>query len=165
MLVPPDFRIVAVNDAYLRATMTARPAILGCTLFEVFPDNPADPAATGVRNLRASLEQVLATNLVGPFRLTKALAGPMLLRHRGLIVHVSSDAAVVPYAAERRGGRSHGGPWERGEKTSAERGEFRHRSRGFTPGWVPATLRAAGGHPPDLGRGSLSRAARVRNST
>jgi short-subunit dehydrogenase len=43
------------------------------------------------------LEAVLSVNLVGPFRLTKALAGPMVLRHRGLIVHISSDAAVVPY--------------------------------------------------------------------
>ena len=44
------------------------------------------------------LEHVLAVNAVGPFRLTKALAGPMLVRGDGLIVHVSSDAAVVPYA-------------------------------------------------------------------
>lgn len=43
------------------------------------------------------LEAVLATNLVGPFRLTKALAGPMVLRGRGTVVHVSSDAAVEAY--------------------------------------------------------------------
>jgi NAD(P)-dependent dehydrogenase (short-subunit alcohol dehydrogenase family) len=43
------------------------------------------------------LERVLAVNLVGPFRLTKALAGPMLLRGHGLVVHVSSDAATAPY--------------------------------------------------------------------
>lgn len=43
------------------------------------------------------LEQVLAVNLVGPFRLSKAIAGPMALRGRGLIVHVSSDAAVNAY--------------------------------------------------------------------
>jgi NAD(P)-dependent dehydrogenase (short-subunit alcohol dehydrogenase family) len=43
------------------------------------------------------LERVLAVNLIGPFRLTKALVGPMLLRGRGLVVHVSSDAATVPY--------------------------------------------------------------------
>jgi NAD(P)-dependent dehydrogenase (short-subunit alcohol dehydrogenase family) len=44
------------------------------------------------------LEQVLAVNLVGPFRLSKALVGPMLLRGRGLVVHLSSDAAVAAYA-------------------------------------------------------------------
>ncbi len=44
------------------------------------------------------LERVLAVNLVGPFRLTKALAGPMVLRQRGLVVFVSSDAAVSAYS-------------------------------------------------------------------
>jgi len=43
------------------------------------------------------LERVLAVNLIGPFRLTKALVGPMLLRGRGLVVHVSSDAATAAY--------------------------------------------------------------------
>ena len=43
------------------------------------------------------LERVLEVNVVGPFRLTKALAGSMLLRGEGLIVHVSSDAATAAY--------------------------------------------------------------------
>jgi NAD(P)-dependent dehydrogenase (short-subunit alcohol dehydrogenase family) len=43
------------------------------------------------------LERVLAVNLVGPFRLTKAIAGSMALRGTGTIVHVSSDAAVNAY--------------------------------------------------------------------
>jgi NAD(P)-dependent dehydrogenase (short-subunit alcohol dehydrogenase family) len=43
------------------------------------------------------LEAVLQVNLVGPFRLTKALVGGMLVRGRGLIVHLSSDAAVNGY--------------------------------------------------------------------
>ena len=43
------------------------------------------------------LAAVLETNLVGPFRLTKVLAGAMVLRGAGTIVHVSSDAAVEPY--------------------------------------------------------------------
>jgi NAD(P)-dependent dehydrogenase (short-subunit alcohol dehydrogenase family) len=43
------------------------------------------------------LERALAVNLVGPFRLTKAVAGSMALRRRGLVLFVSSDAAVVPY--------------------------------------------------------------------
>lgn len=58
LVLAPDLRIFAVNDAYLRATMTRREAILGRTFFEVFPD---DPNGTGVRNLRASLDRVLAT--------------------------------------------------------------------------------------------------------
>ncbi|OJT20020.1 hypothetical protein BO221_33015 [Archangium sp. Cb G35] len=56
---PPRFTIIAVSEAYLRATLTRRQDILGRALFEVFPDNPADPTATGVSNLRSSLERVL----------------------------------------------------------------------------------------------------------
>lgn len=43
------------------------------------------------------LEAVLAVNLLGPFRLSKALLGPMVLRGRGLLVHISSDAATAAY--------------------------------------------------------------------
>jgi NAD(P)-dependent dehydrogenase (short-subunit alcohol dehydrogenase family) len=43
------------------------------------------------------LERALQVNLVGPFRLTKAVAGSMALRGAGVIVHVSSDAAVSAY--------------------------------------------------------------------
>lgn len=43
------------------------------------------------------LARVLETNLVGPFRLTKATVGSMILRGRGLVVHVSSDAATSAY--------------------------------------------------------------------
>ena len=58
LALDPDLRIVAVSDAYLAATMTGRESILGRGLFEVFPDNPDDPDADGVSNLRASLERV-----------------------------------------------------------------------------------------------------------
>ena len=44
------------------------------------------------------LVRVLDVNLVGPFRLTKAVAGGMAVRGRGLIVHVTSDASVSAYA-------------------------------------------------------------------
>jgi NAD(P)-dependent dehydrogenase (short-subunit alcohol dehydrogenase family) len=43
------------------------------------------------------LERVLAVNLVGPFRLTKAIAGGMALRRRGTVVLLSSDAAQAAY--------------------------------------------------------------------
>ena len=56
---PPIFTIIGVSESYLRATKTTREAIIGRGIFEVFPDNPADPTASGVRNLRASLERVL----------------------------------------------------------------------------------------------------------
>jgi NAD(P)-dependent dehydrogenase (short-subunit alcohol dehydrogenase family) len=44
------------------------------------------------------LERVLQVNLVGPFRLTRALAGGMALRGGGLVVHVTSDAGTAAYA-------------------------------------------------------------------
>ena len=59
LVIDRHFTIVAASDAYLSATMTVRRAIVGRHLFDVFPDDPADPAATGVGNLRASLERVL----------------------------------------------------------------------------------------------------------
>ncbi|MCG8461104.1 MAG: SDR family oxidoreductase [Holophagales bacterium] len=47
------------------------------------------------------LEAALATNLVGPFRLTKALLGALGASaregRRPLVVHISSDAAETPY--------------------------------------------------------------------
>jgi PAS domain S-box-containing protein len=55
----PDFRIVAASDAYLRATLTKREEVLGRGIFDVFPGNPNDPTATGVSNLRTSLERVV----------------------------------------------------------------------------------------------------------
>jgi signal transduction histidine kinase/CheY-like chemotaxis protein len=58
LVLDPGFSIVAVSDSYLAATMTRREEILGRGIFDVFPDNPDDPAATGVSNLRASLERV-----------------------------------------------------------------------------------------------------------
>jgi PAS domain S-box-containing protein len=39
--------------------MTKREEILGRGIFDVFPDNPDDPSATGVRNLRTSLQRVI----------------------------------------------------------------------------------------------------------
>jgi hypothetical protein len=61
LVLAPDLTIVAASDAYLRATMTRREQIVGRALFDVFPDNPQDRAASGVHNLRASLQRVLDT--------------------------------------------------------------------------------------------------------
>src|SRR5207302_9280153 len=42
-------------------------------------------------------ERVFQVNVLGPFRLSKAIAGGMALRGRGTIVHISSDAATNAY--------------------------------------------------------------------
>jgi len=64
LVLTPELIIVAASDAYLRATMTKRDEVLGRGIFEIFPDNPDDPAAQGVRNLRASLERVRHDQIV-----------------------------------------------------------------------------------------------------
>src|SRR5260370_869619 len=47
------------------------------------------------------LERAVATNLIGPFRLTKALLGALAASARegngAVVVNVSSDAAINPY--------------------------------------------------------------------
>ncbi len=58
LVLTPDLRIVSASDAYLQATMSTREAIVGRMLFDVFPDNPDDPNATGTANLQASLNRV-----------------------------------------------------------------------------------------------------------
>jgi PAS domain-containing protein len=45
LVLAADFSIVSVNQAYLRATRTVQEQIVGRDLFDVFPDNPGDPAA------------------------------------------------------------------------------------------------------------------------
>ncbi|HEY6514561.1 MAG TPA: ATP-binding protein [Steroidobacteraceae bacterium] len=57
----PRFIMVGATRARLAVTHTTREQIIGHGLFEVFPDDPTDSDATGTRNLRASLERVLAT--------------------------------------------------------------------------------------------------------
>lgn len=59
VILDAGLRIVGVSDAYNQATMTRREDMLGKTMFEVFPDNPGDPRADGVRNLYTSLRRVL----------------------------------------------------------------------------------------------------------
>jgi signal transduction histidine kinase len=57
----PRFTMVAATRARYEATHTTAEQTIGRGLFELFPDNPDDAAATGMANLRASLERVLAT--------------------------------------------------------------------------------------------------------
>ena len=61
LLLTPEFVIADMNLAYLQVAGRRRDDLLGRNVFDAFPDNPADPEATGVRNLSASLRRVLAT--------------------------------------------------------------------------------------------------------
>jgi two-component system, response regulator / RNA-binding antiterminator len=59
LLLDPDLRIRAANEAYLSATGRHRDELLDAYIFDAFPDNPDNPDADGVANLNASLERVL----------------------------------------------------------------------------------------------------------
>ena len=61
VLLTPEFEMADVNLAYLQVTGRTREELLGRNIFDVFPDNPSDPDANGVRELSASLARVLVT--------------------------------------------------------------------------------------------------------
>ena len=71
LVLAPELKILAVSDAYLKATMTEREEIIGRNLFEVFPDNPADPTANGTSNLYASLDRVRQTAVTDTMSIQK----------------------------------------------------------------------------------------------
>jgi PAS domain S-box-containing protein len=77
VVAPPDWTIVAANDARIRLTGVTREEQLGRRLFDVFPDDPDDPNADGVRNLTASLERVVASKAPDVMAVQRyALRGP-----------------------------------------------------------------------------------------
>ncbi|MEU7663858.1 PP2C family protein-serine/threonine phosphatase [Streptomyces lincolnensis] len=60
-LLGPDLVFADVNEEFVRQSGREREQLIGHHLFDVFPDNPNDSAATGMRNLKASLHRVLDT--------------------------------------------------------------------------------------------------------
>ncbi|MFF2566625.1 PP2C family protein-serine/threonine phosphatase [Streptomyces sp. NPDC058084] len=60
-LLTPDLVYLDVNAEYATLSGRSREQLIGRRPFDVFPDNPNDPAANGVRNLVTSLRRVAAT--------------------------------------------------------------------------------------------------------
>ncbi|RZU36143.1 serine phosphatase RsbU (regulator of sigma subunit) [Streptomyces sp. BK022] len=58
-LISADLVFVDANLAFLTQAGRSRDQVVGRYLFDAFPDNPADPGASGARNLEASLRRVL----------------------------------------------------------------------------------------------------------
>ncbi|MEG0040178.1 MAG: ATP-binding protein, partial [Massilia sp.] len=54
----PEATILAVNDAFLKASARTRTELVGLSLFTAFPSNPADPGDSGEVLLRDSLARV-----------------------------------------------------------------------------------------------------------
>ena len=81
LVLDPALEIVDVSEGYSRVTLLGKQDIRGKHMFEAFPDNPRQPDADGVRNLRASLEQVLRTGRahrmpIQRYDIRDRLAGP-----------------------------------------------------------------------------------------
>jgi len=100
------------------------------------------------------LSQVLEANLVGPFRLTKIIAGSMALRGEGTIVHVSSDAAVAAYPRWGAYAVSKAAQDHLSRQWAAELGEFGVRVFAVDPGEMDTEMHARA--LPDADRSSLA---------
>ncbi len=115
------------------------------------------PLALLIDTACEDLERALAVNLVGPFRLTKALAGPMVLRGRGLIVHVTTDAAVGAYPRWGAYGVSKAGLDHLARMWAAELEGTGVRVLSVDPGEMDTEMHAAA--VPDADRSALARPA------
>jgi NAD(P)-dependent dehydrogenase (short-subunit alcohol dehydrogenase family) len=101
------------------------------------------------------LERVLAVNLIGPFRLTKAVLGSMLLRDRGVIVNISSDASEQAYPSWGAYGASKAALDQLTRIWAQELGDTRVRMFAVDPGEMDTDMHAAA--MPDVERSSLER--------
>ena len=101
------------------------------------------------------LERVLAVNLVGPFRLSKIIAGSMALRKTGTIVHVSSDASVSAYERWGAYSVSKAALDHLSRIWAAELGGHGVRSFSVDPGEMDTLMHAAA--IPDADRNALAR--------
>jgi NAD(P)-dependent dehydrogenase (short-subunit alcohol dehydrogenase family) len=105
------------------------------------------------------LAAVLETNLVGPFRLTKVLAGAMALRGAGTMVHISSDAAVSAYPRWGAYGISKAAQDHLSRILAAELAETGVRVLAVDPGDMDTTMHLDA--IPDADRSALQQPANV----
>ncbi len=105
------------------------------------------------------VERALAVNLVGPFRLTKAVAGPMVLRGRGTIVNITSDAATEAYEKWGAYGASKAALEQLGRIWAAELAGTGVRVLNVDPGEMDTRMHADA--MPDADRSLLADPARV----
>jgi NAD(P)-dependent dehydrogenase (short-subunit alcohol dehydrogenase family) len=110
----------------------------------------------------SALAEALEANLLGPFRLTRAVIGSMALRGRGLVVAISSDAAVVPYPHWGAYGSSKAGLDHLMRIWAAEMEGTGVRFLSIDPGEMDTDLHAAA--MPEADRAALARPAAVAAS-
>ncbi|NUO52683.1 MAG: SDR family oxidoreductase, partial [Polyangiaceae bacterium] len=105
------------------------------------------------------LQTVIDVNLVGPFRLTKAVAGPMALRGAGTVVFVSSDAAVSAYPGWGAYGVTKAAADHLARSFAAELAEHGVRVFAVDPGEMDTEMHRAA--IPDADPATLARPERV----
>ena len=88
------------------------------------------------------LQSVLETNVVGPFRVDKIVGGSMALRKTGVIVHISSDAAVNGYPKWGAYGVSKAALDQLGRVLGAELAEHGVRVFSVDPGEMDTKMHA-----------------------
>ncbi|MET0591452.1 MAG: SDR family oxidoreductase [Polyangiaceae bacterium] len=108
------------------------------------------------------LSRVLEENLVGPFRLSKIVAGSMALRGEGTIVHVSSDAAVAAYPRWGAYGVSKAAQDHLSRHWAAELGDLGVRVFTVDPGEMDTEMHALA--MPDSDRATLASPSDVARS-
>lgn len=101
------------------------------------------------------LERAFAVNVIGPFRLTKAVAGSMAVRGSGLVVSISSDAAVEAYPGWGAYGASKAAADHLSRTFAAEMDETGVRFLSVDPGEMDTAMHADA--MPDADRSGLAR--------
>jgi NAD(P)-dependent dehydrogenase (short-subunit alcohol dehydrogenase family) len=136
--------VAAKTEAYPIAGEAAR--VLDGPV-DVLINNASHLGATPLRLLVDSdcedVERALVTNVLAPFRLTKALAGGMLLAGTGLVVNVSSDAAVSAYPRWGAYGVSKAASDQLARIFDAELAEHGVRALAIDPGDMATAMHAA----------------------
>jgi NAD(P)-dependent dehydrogenase (short-subunit alcohol dehydrogenase family) len=102
---------------------------------------------------------VLETNLIGPLRIDKIVGGSMALRKTGVVVHVSSDAAVAGYPRWGAYGVSKAALDQLGRVLGAELADHGVRVFSVDPGEMDTQMHADA--MPDADRATLERPAVV----
>jgi short-subunit dehydrogenase len=133
-----------VADKEATFTIAARAALHGP--IDVLVHNASTlgpvPLADCLDTTCEDLQRALEVNLVGPFRLSKALGGAMLLRGRGLIVQISSDAATAVYPGWGAYGASKAALEQLGRIWDAELRGSGVRVLSFDPGEMDTAMHA-----------------------
>ncbi len=100
-------------------------------------------------------DRVLDTNLSGAFRWSKAVCRPMLMAHRGIIIHISSISGMVGVAGQTNYSASKGGLLAFSRSLAAELGPKGIRVNTVVPGFIETDMTAR--MPRDVKRQNIER--------